>query len=40
MPEKLATPPDMDDGMPYIEDLWQFQAGPEESGFAWGRLIR
>ena len=29
----------IDDGMPYIDDLWQPQAGPEESGHAWGWLI-
>ncbi len=39
MPEKLATPPDMDDGMSYIDDLWQPQAGPEESGLTWGWLM-
>jgi len=39
MPEKLATPPDMDDGMPDGDDLSQPQASPEESGLTWGQLM-
>ncbi len=40
MPEKLATPPDMDDGMPYIDDLWQPQAQyPLSRAQAWGWLM-
>ena len=31
--------PDMDDGMPDVDDLWHPQVSPEESGLTWGRLM-